>query len=441
MVFPKDFLWGAATASYQIEGGGLTDGRGECIWHRFSHTPGNVVNGDTGDVACDHYHRYREDVALMKELGLKAYRFSTSWPRVLPNGIGQINRAGIDFYSRLVDELLEADIRPFITLYHWDLPQALQDKGGWENPDSVKWFGDYAGIMANALGDRITDWTTLNEPFVISFVGNFFGTHAPGKQDIKAAYLVAHHLMLAHGAAVPVIRQAVPNARVGITIDLGYFESPTDNEADVQAAYREDGFKNRWFLDAALKGRYPADIVALLGDILEDIDLAAVKSAAVPVDFLGINYYRRHLFVAGSDGLFSSKDVEPDRSEFTAMGWEIYPDGLRKLLVRVAEEYKPPVIYVTENGAAFDDPPPAQGVVNDPRRAAYLRDHFAAASQAIEQGVPLKGYFVWSLLDNFEWAEGYNKRFGIIYVDYATQKRTFKSSARYYQQLISEQLR
>lgn len=441
MVFPKDFLWGAATASYQIEGGGLTDGRGECIWHRFSHTPGNVVNGDTGDVACDHYHRYREDVALMKELGLKAYRFSTSWPRVLPNGIGQINRAGIDFYSRLVDELLEADIRPFITLYHWDLPQALQDKGGWENPDSVKWFGDYAGIMANALGDRITDWTTLNEPFVISFVGNFFGTHAPGKQDIKAAYLVAHHLMLAHGAAVPVIRQAVPNARVGITIDLGYFESPTDNEADVQAAYREDGFKNRWFLDAALKGRYPADIVALLGDILEDIDLAAVKSAAVPVDFLGINYYRRHLFVAGSDGLFSSKDVEPDGSEFTAMGWEIYPDGLRKLLVRVAEEYKPPVIYVTENGAAFDDPPPAQGVVNDPRRAAYLRDHFAAASQAIEQGVPLKGYFVWSLLDNFEWAEGYNKRFGIIYVDYATQKRTFKSSARYYQQLISEQLR
>lgn len=441
MVFPKDFLWGAATASYQIEGGGLTDGRGECIWHRFSHTPGNVVNGDTGDVACDHYHRYREDVALMKELGLKAYRFSTSWPRVLPNGIGQINRAGIDFYSRLVDELLEADIRPFITLYHWDLPQALQDKGGWENPDSVKWFADYAGIMANALGDRITDWTTLNEPFVISFVGNFFGTHAPGKQDIKAAYLVAHHLMLAHGAAVPVIRQAVPNARVGITIDLGYFESPTDNEADVQAAYREDGFKNRWFLDAALKGRYPADIVALLGDILEDIDLAAVKSAAMPVDFLGINYYRRHLFVAGSDGLFSSKDVEPDGSEFTAMGWEIYPDGLRKLLVRVAEEYKPPVIYVTENGAAFDDPPPAQGVVNDPRRAAYLRDHFAAASQAIEQGVPLKGYFVWSLLDNFEWAEGYNKRFGIIYVDYATQKRTFKSSARYYQQLISEQLR
>ncbi|MCB9455052.1 MAG: beta-glucosidase [Anaerolineaceae bacterium] len=441
MVFPKDFLWGAATASYQIEGGGLTDGRGECIWHRFSHTPGNVVNGDTGDVACDHYHRYREDVALMKELGLKAYRFSTSWPRVLPNGIGQINRAGIDFYSRLVDELLEADIRPFITLYHWDLPQALQDKGGWENPDSVKWFGDYAGVMANALGDRITDWTTLNEPFVISFVGNFFGTHAPGKQDIKAAYLVAHHLMLAHGAAVPVIRQAVPNARVGITIDLGYFESPTDNEADVQAAYREDGFKNRWFLDAALKGQYPADIVALLGDILEDIDLAAVKSAAVPVDFLGINYYRRHLFVAGSDGLFSSKDVEPDGSEFTAMGWEIYPDGLRKLLVRVAEEYKPPVIYVTENGAAFDDPPPAQGVVNDPRRAAYLRDHFAAASQAIEQGVPLKGYFVWSLLDNFEWAEGYNKRFGIIYVDYATQKRTFKSSARYYQQLISEQLR
>ncbi len=441
MVFPKDFLWGAATASYQIEGGGLTDGRGECIWHRFSHTPGNVVNGDTGDVACDHYHRYREDVALMKELGLKAYRFSTSWPRVLPNGVGPINPAGLDFYSRLVDELLEANIRPFLTLYHWDLPQALQDIGGWENPDSVKWFADYAGVMAHALGDRIKDWTTLNEPFVISFVGNLFGAHAPGKQDINAAYRVAHHLMLAHGAAVPVIRQAVADARVGITIDLGYFESPTDNEADIQAAYREDGFKNRWFLDAALKGQYPTDIVALLGDTLEGIDLAEVEAAAVPVDFLGINYYTRHLYVAGSDGLFYSKDVEPDGSEFTAMGWEIYPDGLRKLLIRVAEEYKPPVMYVTENGAAFDDPTPAQGVVDDPRRASYLRDHFAAASQAIEQGVPLKGYFVWSLLDNFEWAEGYNKRFGIIYVDYATQKRTFKASARYYQQLISEQQR
>lgn len=441
MVFPKDFLWGAATASYQIEGGGLTDGRGECIWHRFSHTPGNVVNGDTGDVACDHYHRYREDVALMKELGLKAYRFSTSWPRVLPNGIGQINPAGLDFYSRLVDELLEAGIRPFLTLYHWDLPQALQDKGGWENPDSVKWFVDYTGVMAHALGDRIKDWTTLNEPFVISFVGNLFGAHAPGKQDVKAAYRVAHHLMLAHGAAVPVIRQVVPDVRVGITIDLGYFESPTDNEADIQAAYRQDGFKNRWFLDAAFKGQYPADVVALLGDTLEDIDLAAVKSAAVPVDFLGINYYTRHLYVADSDGPLYSKGVEPDGSEFTAMGWEIYPDGLRKLLVRVAEEYQPPVIYVTENGAAFDDPTPAQGVVDDPRRASYLRDHFAAASQAIERGVPLKGYFVWSLLDNFEWAEGYNKRFGIIYVDYANQKRTFKASARYFQQLISEQQR
>ncbi|MBZ0308314.1 MAG: beta-glucosidase [Anaerolineae bacterium] len=437
MAFSKDFLWGAATASYQIEGSDLTNGRGECIWYRFSHTPGLVANGDTGDVACDHYHRYREDVALMKEIGLKAYRFSTSWPRVLPGGIGKINPLGMDFYNRLVDELLEAGIRPFLTLYHWDLPQALQDKGGWENPDSVKWFAEYAQIMTRALGDRVKDWTTLNEPFVVAFVGNLFGTHAPGKRDARAAYHVAHHLLLAHGVAVPVIRHHVPDARVGITLDLGYFESLTQEEADEQAAYREDGFKNRWFLDPVFKGVYPADIVAWLGDTLQSIDLDAVKTASVPLDFLGINYYTRHLLVADMDGWLHSRVVRPEGSQFTAMDWEIYPDGLRKLLVRVDQEYAPPVIYVTENGAAFDDPPPTNGVVDDPQRAAYLQEHFAAAAQAIEQGVPLQGYFVWSLLDNFEWAEGYNKRFGIIHIDYTTQQRTFKKSARYYQQLIA----
>jgi beta-glucosidase len=439
MVFPKDFLWGAATASYQIEGSGLVDGRGECIWHRFSHTPGNVVNGDTGDVACDHYHRYPDDIALMKTLGLEAYRFSTSWSRVLPSGAGETNPAGLDFYNRLVDSLLEAGIRPFLTLYHWDLPQALQDRGGWENPDSVKWFTDYAGLMTHTLGDRVKDWITLNEPWVIAFLGNWLGIHAPGKQDTSATYRVAHHLMLAHGAAVPVIRQAVPDAQVGVTLDLGYFEAATPSEADIQAAYRQDGFKNRWFLDAVLKGQYPADIVAWLGATLEGIDLEAVKAAAVPIDFLGINYYTRSLCADHPDGLLHSEFVTPQDSQFTAMGWEIYPDGLRKLLVRVTEEYAPPAIYITENGAAFDDPAPANDVVDDPERVAYLREHFAAVAQAVEQGAPLKGYFVWSLLDNFEWAYGYDKRFGIIHVDYATQKRTFKSSARYYQQVISAQ--
>ncbi|MCB9450606.1 MAG: beta-glucosidase [Anaerolineaceae bacterium] len=439
MIFPKDFLWGAATASYQIEGSDLKDGRGECIWYRFSHTPGMVVNGDTGDVACDHYHRYREDVTLMKELGLQAYRFSTSWPRVLPEGTGKVNPQGLDFYNRLVDEVLEAGIRPFLTLYHWDLPQALQDKGGWENPDSVKWFADYAQTMVDSLGDRVKDWITLNEPFVVAFVGNLFGAHAPGKRDARAAYHVAHHLLLAHGAAVPVIRQHVPDARVGITLDLGYFESPSTNEADQQAARREDGFKNRWFLEPVFNGVYPADMVAWLGDTLQGIDLDAVKAAAVPIDFLGINYYTRNLFVEGDSGLLRTRQVMAESNPRTAMGWEIYPDGLRSLLVRVAKEYAPPVIYVTENGAAFDDPAPANGVVDDPRRVAYLQDHFAAAAQAIEQGAPLQGYFVWSLLDNFEWAEGYNRRFGIIHIDYATQRRTFKQSARYYQQLIAAQ--
>ncbi len=434
MDFPSDFVWGAATASYQIEGGGLEDGRGECIWHRFSHTPGKVLNGDTGMVACDHYHRYVQDVALMADLGLHAYRFSISWPRVLPAGTGALNSAGLEFYDRLVDALLAVNVQPYATLYHWDLPQALQDKGGWENRDSVQWFAEYTAIMADRLGDRVKHWITLNEPWVVAFLGNMMGEHAPGKQDIPTAYRVAHHLNLAHNAAVPVIRERVPEAQVGITLNLNYIDAASDSEADQQAARRIEGFCNRWFLDPVFKGEYPADMVEWLGAHLTGIDLTGLE--AVPIDFLGINYYTRNTIEYAGDGLFHNTNVRHVESAHTAMDWEVYPDGLRKILVQVHADYGPNAIFITENGAAFEDPEPNNGVVDDPRRVDYLKTHFSAASEAIEQGVPLKGYFVWSLLDNFEWAFGYSRRFGIVHVDFETQVRTPKSSARYLQNVI-----
>ncbi|MAS35690.1 MAG: beta-glucosidase [Anaerolineaceae bacterium] len=439
MNFPNDFLWGTATASYQIEGAALEDGRGECIWTRFSHTPGNVLNGDTGDVACDHYHRYESDIALMADMGVPAYRFSISWPRVIPAGTGAPNSAGLDFYDRLVDQLLEANIRPFATLYHWDLPQALQDRGGWENPDVVQWFVDYARLMGERLGDRVKDWMTLNEPWVVAFLGNYTGEHAPGKQDLKAAYQVAHHLLLAHGEAVPVIRQAVPDARVGIVLNLNYVDAASDSEADQQAARRHEGYANRWFLDPVFKGHYPPDMVDWLGDTLDGIDLEAVKVAAVPTDFMGINYYTRNMFAHDDTGDFKTRTVHPDHDRYTKMNWEIYPEGLTKLLVQVTEEYSPNKLYITENGAAFDDPAPINGVVEDTDRVDYLKAHFEAGSAAIAQGVPLAGYFVWSFMDNFEWAWGYTRRFGIVHVDYATQARVPKRSALLLQEMIKQQ--
>ncbi len=441
MNFPNDFLWGSATASYQVEGAANEDGRSESIWDRFSRTPGKVFNGDTGDVACNHYHLYREDVKLMAELGLQAYRFSIAWPRVLPAGTGAVNAAGLDFYDRLVDALLEANIRPFATLYHWDLPQVLQDQGGWENPDSVQWFVDYTRVVTERLGDRVKDWMTINEPWVVAFLGNFIGHHAPGKHDMRAALHVAHHLLIAHGQAVPVIRNNVPDAEAGIVLNLNYIDAASSSEADQQAARRVEGLNNRWFLDPVFKGQYPADVVEFLGEALSGIDLDAVSVAAVPTDFLGINYYTRNMFahVDSQPGQF--QPVRPEHDRYTVMDWEIYPEGLRNILVQVHEDYGPDVIYITENGAAFDDPQPQNGVVEDPERVDYLRIHFEAAAESIAQGVPLKGYFVWSLLDNFEWAFGYSKRFGIVYVDFETQQRVPKRSALYLQQVIQgEQL-
>ncbi|MFW5696277.1 MAG: family 1 glycosylhydrolase, partial [Phototrophicaceae bacterium] len=356
MTFPSDFVWGTATSSYQIEGGGLDYGRGECIWHRFSHTPGNVHNDDNGDIACDHIHRYAEDVALMRELGVDAYRFSISWPRVLPQGIGTPNQRGLDFYDQLVDALLAAGIRPYVTLYHWDFPQALQDVGGWENHDSIGWFTEYADLMSRRLGDRVSDWITHNEPFVVSMVGNLVGRHAPGKQDPVAAYAVAHHVLLSHGAAVPVIRQNVSGASVGITLDQTY-SMPCDptSYADQQAARRFAAFHNDWFLEPVLRGTYPADLLRHLdaAGVLSKIDPAEITGARVPIDFLGINYYTRNIVRADdSDGLYQLGFEKNPDAQHTAMGWEVYPDGLLHTLLYLHNAYYPPKIYITENGAA-----------------------------------------------------------------------------------------
>lgn len=437
MDFPKSFLWGAATASYQIEGAALEDGRGECIWTRFSHTPGKVINGDTGDVACDHYHRYAEDIELMTQIGLQAYRFSVAWSRVIPQGIGATNPKGLDFYNRLVDGLLAANIKPFLTLYHWDLPQALQDQGGWGNPDSVKWYADYADLMTRTLGDRVKNWITFNEPYVVSFVGNYEGRHAPGFQDDRLALRVAHHLMLSHAAGVPIIRQNSADAKVGITLDQTYYDPYSDSAEDQAAAVRADGWHNRWFLDPVFKGHYPPDMVAWYGDKLDGLDLNALDNP--PLDFLGVNYYTRNIAQHDpNEPLLNCRWVVDPNVPRTEMKWEIYPEGLRKTLVNLTAEYNPKAIYITENGAAFDDPPAVDGVVEDPQRVIYLRDHLKAVSQAINEGVPMAGYFVWSLLDNFEWAYGYDKRFGIISVDYATQTRTLKQSAQFYATQIKE---
>lgn len=439
MTFPQDFLWGAATSSYQIEGAALEDGRGECIWTRFSHTPGKVLNDDNGDRACDHYHLYKDDVRLMKDLGLHAYRFSISWPRVLPTGVGHPNKAGLDFYDRLIDELLAAGIKPFATLYHWDLPQALQDKGGWTNPDSVQWFMDYASLVAGRLGDRVKFWATHNEPWVLAFLGNLTGEHAPGYTDMQTALQVAHHLLLSHGKTVPVLRNCVQDAQVGVVLAQSERTPANDTPQDAQAVrLSEAAGGNRWFLDPIFKGAYPADGAEVLREQLEGIDLSAVSVAKEPIDFLGINYYFRMIFGANDDGQPYPPKLHPNpEAEHTAMGWEVYPKGLYNVLTSIHEEYGPIDMYITENGAAFPDPEPQDDVVEDPRRQRYLEEHFAAAERAIEAGVPLKGYFVWSLLDNFEWAFGYERRFGIVHVDFETLKRTPKRSALFYRDWIA----
>ncbi len=451
LAFPPGFLWGAATAAYQIEGAASEDGRTPSIWDTFSHTPGKTVDGDTGDVACDHVHRYRDDVALMTELGLAAYRFSIGWPRVQPGGRGPANPKGLDFYQRLVDELLGAGITPWITLYHWDLPQELEDAGGWPARDTAARFADYATLVHGALGDRVPYWTTLNEPWCSAFLGYASGAHAPGRQDAGDALRAVHHLLLGHGLAVEAIRAADPRAQVGITLNVHAVSPATPD--DVDAARRIDGLGNRLFLDPLLRGEYPADVLADLADVcdfahVQDGDLATISA---PLSLLGINYYSRHV-VAGPDpavpaepywraetnwpGSESVRFVRRPDVPVTAMNWEVDAPGLTETLLRLSRDYPGVPLYVTENGAAYADTVGAGDTVDDPERVAYFDAHLRACHDAIAAGAPLAGYFAWSLLDNFEWTWGYTRRFGLIYVDYPTQRRIVKRSGRRYFEVI-----
>jgi len=436
--FPESFLWGTATASYQIEGAYDEEGKGESIWDHFSHIPGRIYGEETGDVACDHYHRYKEDVENMKKLDLKAYRFSISWPRVIPQGKGKVNPAGLDFYDHLVDELLEADIEPFVTLYHWDLPQALQEEGGWENRDIAGYFADYTALVAHRLKDRVHHWITHNEPWVVSFLGHAFGTHAPGIMDFSCALQVSHHLLLSHGRAQEVLKNlGDENTQVGITLNLHPVYPASRREEDIKAAKRCDGHLNRWFLDPIFKGAYPPDMLEYYQDKIPRIFPGDMSIISRKVDFLGVNYYSRWIIKDNpKERILKLSFSKPQDAEYTDMGWEIYPQGIYEILKRVQDDYSPPAIYITENGAAFPDKLDEEGKVKDDQRISYLREHISFAHKAIEEGVRLKGYFVWSLMDNFEWAWGYSKRFGLIYMDYPTQKRIFKESAYWYKRVI-----
>jgi beta-glucosidase len=423
--FPADFVWGAATAAYQIEGAVLEDGRGESIWDRFCATPGKVRAGDTGAVACDFYHRHPQDVALMRELGLDAFRFSIAWPRIVPDGCGRVNEAGLDFYDRLVDELLAAEIAPFPTLYHWDLPQPLEDAGGWTSRATAQAFVEYAEAVVRRLGDRVAHWTTHNEPWVAAWLGYGWGMHAPGRTSELDAAAAAHPLLLAHGWAVDAIRREAPEAQVGIVLNLEHVDPASESEADVEAAAQMDARANRWFLDPIFRGAYPEGTG--LAPPVQDGDLDAI---AAPIDFLGVNNYFRFVVREGPDV------VEVPGAQRTAMGWEVHPDSLHRLLVRIANDYAPASVYITENGAAFEDVRVHDGSIHDVERTAFLESHTDAVARAIDDGVPVDGYFVWSFLDNFEWAFGYSKRFGVVYVDYPTLERVPKDSFHWYAQRI-----
>jgi len=436
--FPDGFLWGAATAAYQIEGAWDEDGKGPSIWDTFVHLPGKIRNGEAGDVACDHYHRWREDVAIMRELGLGAYRFSVSWPRILPEGRGRVNRTGLDFYSRLVDALLEAGIAPVLTLYHRDLPQALQDLGGWGSRETVDAFVGYADIVSHALGDRVAMWMTFNEPWALAFEGHATGEHAPGLTDPALAVQVAHHLLVSHGLAVPVLR-ANGAPKVGITISVRPADPASASAEDVDAARLHFAREAGWFLDPLYGRGYPVEILQIYERLgwAPEVRGGDMDAIAAPTDFLGLNYYSHVVVRRDAEAAPFQITGVPQAGKLTEMGWPVYPEGLYRLLTGVHADVGPTDVYVTGNGAAFHDEIAPDGWVHDERRVSYLREHFRAAARAIEAGVPLRGYFVWSLLDNFEWAEGYSKRFGIVRVDYDTQRRTIKDSGHFLREVIA----
>jgi beta-glucosidase len=436
--FPADFLWGCATSAYQIEGSPLADGAGPSIWHRFAHTPGRVHNGDTGDVACDHYNRWRDDVALMRTLGLNAYRFSIAWGRVMPQGRGAVNRAGLDFYDRLVDALLEAGIQPMATLYHWDLPAALDDRGGWLNPDIAHWFADYAGVVFDALDDRVPMWATLNEPWVVTDGGYLHGTLAPGHRSLYEPPIASHHLLRAHALAVQRYR-AGGRHRIGLVVNIEPKYPASDDPADVAATRRAHAYMNRQYVDPVFQGRYPAALRDVYGDAWPDWPADDMALLREPTDFVGVNYYTRSVTRHDPQSWPLRAATVPQRgATYTETGWEVCPQAFTDTLAWLGARCGGVPLYVTENGAAFYDPPTlADGTCDDPLRVQYLRSHLQAVAAAIQMGVDIRGYFAWSLLDNLEWAHGFSKRFGLVHVDFQTQHRTPKASARAYSQAIA----
>ncbi|WP_246258238.1 GH1 family beta-glucosidase [Amycolatopsis anabasis] len=440
--FPDGFLWGAAASAYQVEGSTTVDGRGESIWDAFAREPGAVANGETGDIACDHYRRWPSDVDLMAELGLSAYRFSISWPRLFPDGAGAVCGAGLGHYDRLVDALLDRGITPLVTLYHWDLPQALQETGGWRNRDVVDRFAAYADACFAAYGDRVRFWVTQNEPWIVGLLGHHLGLHAPGERDLAGAVRVMHHLLLGHGRAVRALRAGGSGGQAGVAFSLFPHYPASDAPEDRGAAEGSDGYVNRWFLDPVLRGRYPADMWQRYESVLGPLDFVRpgdLETIGAGADFVGVNYYTNRVMraVPGHEPFGWKVAGAPEGTPVSGLGWPIVPDSLTDLLLRLRADYGDVPVLITENGAAFDDRPGADGRIRDDRRIRFLRDHLAAVHRAIERGAPVRGYFHWSLLDNFEWAMGYAPRFGLVHVDYASQARTVKDSGRYYARIAA----
>jgi beta-glucosidase len=451
--FPDGFLWGAATSAYQVEGSPLADGAGVSIWHRFAHTLGNMVGDETGDVACDHYNRFRDDVGVMKEMGLNAYHFSTAWSRVLPEGTGRVNQAGLDFYDQLVDELAAAEISPVIVIYAWEMPAVLQDKGGWANRDSVEWFAEFAGVLFDRLGDRVSHWLTMCEPLSIAHHGHTIGALAPGLQDVYTGLRVAHHLLVGHGRVVQTFRQSEAVGQIGIIHGIADIQPASDSDADVAAAKRVDDHFNGLYLDPIMLGRYPEETVKWWGEAFPQIEDGDMEIISTPMDFVGIDYYCQSTVEDDPDakgvggegeeiGAAGPLDdtlarmlavkVVPHQGKETGIGWPVTPEGLSNSLEWLRDRYDNPPIIITEIGSAWPDEPDAEGFVEDPDRIAYIRDHMIAAHGAIERGVDLRGCFIWSLIDTYEFNLGYAARFGLVRVDYGTQERTIKASGRWW---------
>ena len=446
IMFPKGFFWGTATASYQIEGAWNEDGKGESIWDRFAHTPGKIRNGDTGDVACDSYHRWRDDIALMRAMNLNSYRFSIAWPRIQPSGSGAINSKGIDYYSRLVDALLAARIRPFVTLYHWDLPQALDEPGGWLNRDTASRFADYTQAVVQALGDRVTDWMLFHEPSVFTYSGYLEGSHPPGHKSILDFLRATHVVNLAQGEGFRALKAARPGARVGTAFNMSACEPATNSDADKLAAERTHAITNVWFVDPALRGRYP-EALTFLPETAMGVKSGDMEKTRAPLDFIGINLYYRTIASApgaiertvhAQDWLFPVKMDGGHEGPVTDYAWEVWPKSLHDMVMRITRDYNRPVIEITENGCAYNDGPDAGGAIRDERRISYHRGYLAALAQAMAEGADVRGYHAWSLMDNFEWADGFSQRFGLAYVDFKTQKRTIKDSGRWYGKVAAE---